>query len=295
MTESPKIESLSRGESASAVEISIGSAHRYTTVDKNAPSTSSGISARRSGSNTVLVANDRGEMIVERKNSDITIALKNRLSSSTLPSIIPASKQPVAEPMLSAADALERIGGKGASGAYSEHMYPLDALAEKFETNIDVSDASKSQGLSAAAAADLLKEYGPNLLTPPPRVPLWLLFLLQFTNYLMVLLEVTALLCIILYIIQPDILDNLYLGVLLFLVVFITCYETYAQEAKSDELMAQFRALVPQAASVIRDGNLQPLPVSDLVIGDVIRLKSGDKVPADCRVIYNESMKVNMF
>jgi len=292
MEESPKIESLTRGESASEIEISvtsIGSGNRYTAVDRNGPVTP-GISARRSGSNAVLVANDRGEMIVERKNSDLTIALKNRLSSSMLPSIIP-SAQTTAEPMLGATDALERTGGKGAAGAYSEHMYPLDVLASKFNTNIDLNDASKSQGLSAAVAAELLKEYGPNLLTPPPRVPLWLLFLLQFTNYLMVLLQVTALLCIILFIIQPSVLDNLYLGVLLFLVVFITCYETYQQEAKSDELMAQFRALVPQAASVIRDGNLQPLPVSDLVIGDVIRLKSGDKVPADCRVIYNESMK----
>lgn len=176
---------------------------------------------------------------------------------------------------------------------YSEHMYPLDVLASKFKTDIDMTDASKSKGLTAAMAAELLAEYGPNVLTPPPRVPLWLLFLLQFTNYLMVLLEVTALLCIILFIIEPSVLDNLYLGVLLFVVVVITCYEMYQQEAKSDELMTQFRALVPQAASAIRDGNLQPLPVSDLVVGDVIRLKSGDKVPADCRVIYNESMKVS--
>jgi sodium/potassium-transporting ATPase subunit alpha len=290
---SDKTPKFERGESASAIEITVpsgSSGNRYTAVDR-APPVSTGITARRSGSNAVLVANDRGEVIVERKNSDITIALKNRLSSSTLPSIIPTQQSAPAEPLLGATDALERTGGKGAAGAYSEHMYPLEVLADKYKTHIDVNDPTKSRGLSADKAAELLKEMGPNLLTPPPRVPLWLLFLLQFANYLMVLLQVTALLCIILFIVDPSVLDNLYLGVLLFVVVFITCYETYSQEAKSDQLMAQFRALVPQSASVVRDGNLQPLPVADLVVGDVIRLKSGDKVPADCRVIYNESMK----
>lgn len=117
-----KVEALSRGDSASAIDISIGGgANRYTAVDRNAPPTA-GIAARRSGSNAVLVTNDRGEMIVERRNSDVTIAVRNRISASTLPSIIPLPKEPAAEPMLGAADALERTGGKGAAGAYSGEL-----------------------------------------------------------------------------------------------------------------------------------------------------------------------------
>jgi sodium/potassium-transporting ATPase subunit alpha len=87
---------------------------------------------------------------------------------------------------------------------------------------------------------------------------------------------------------------NLYLGVLLFAVVFITCYETFSQEAKSDSLMEKFRAMVPEKCSVIRDGTMRPMSATDIVIGDLIRLKSGDKVPADCRVIYNQSQKVGV-
>jgi sodium/potassium-transporting ATPase subunit alpha len=108
----------------------------------------------------------------------------------------------------------------------------------------------------------------------------------------MILLQVTALLCIILFLIDSSVWDNLYLGVLLYFVVIITCYETYSQEAKSDSLMEQFRAMVPEKASVVRDGVMKPLDTSELVVGDIIRLKSGDKVPADCRIIFNESMKV---
>lgn len=215
--------------------------------------TAAAINARRSGSATILTTNSQGDVVVERKTTDLKIAVKKRISASSIPNIttmLPKmSSSHVVPPLLNATDALERTGGKGAAGAYSEHMYPIEILAEKYHTEIDVHDVPKSYGLSNLAAENMLKEYGPNVLTPPPKLPLWVLFLLQFTSALMVLLEITALLCIILFIINQEVLDNLYLGLLLFLVVFITCYETYSQEAKSDNLMEQFRAMVPAQVS----------------------------------------------
>ncbi|RYY84793.1 hypothetical protein EON63_08575 [archaeon] len=234
------------------------------------------INARRSGSATFLTTNSHGEVVIERKNTDLKIAVQKRISASSIPNItimLPRlSSTHVVPPLLNAEDALERTGGKGAAGSYSEHMYPIEVLAEKYHTDINAHDVPKSFGLSNVAAENMLKEYGPNVLTPPPKLPLWALFLLQFMSALMVLLEITALLCIILFIINQEVMDNLYLGLLLFLVVFITCYETYSQEAKSDNLMEQFRAMVPAQASVIREGNMRPINTSELVLGDIIRL-----------------------
>ena len=112
------------------------------------------------------------------------------------------------------------------------------------------------RGLSVAAAIELLDDIGPNVLTPPPKVPLWLLFLLQFTNILMVLLLCTSLLCFVLYFAgdYTKEFENLVLALLLLLTVVVTCYETYSQEAKSDALMEKFRALVPDHTTVLRDG-----------------------------------------
>ena len=104
---------------------------------------------------------------------------------------------------------------------------------------------------------------------------------------------VTACLTLILYGVNPSNPTNLYLGVLLWIVIILTCYETFSQEAKSDSLMEKFRALVPEAASVIRDGVSKPLPAAELVPGDIIHLKAGDKIPADCRVIWAQSFKVD--
>jgi sodium/potassium-transporting ATPase subunit alpha len=256
-----------------------------------APST---VNARRSGSASVLTHDAKGGVIVDRKPSatDLSIAVKKRISASSLPSIIPVGELGTQEPVKNAEDALERTGGKGAAGAYSEHMYPLDVLGNKYSTRIDSSDPSKSKGLPAKKAEELLAEYGANVLTPPPKVPLWMIFLLQFANLLMVLLMITAILCIVLFFVTW-VWPNLYIGVLLFIVVFVTCYETYSVEAKSDSLMEKFRTLVPQQTRVIRDGVLKPIDATQIVIGDLIRLTAGDKIPADCRVILNESMKVS--
>eukprot|EP01040_Poterioochromonas_malhamensis_P015084 gene15084-16817_t len=275
------------------IEIATGhSNHPSNPENKRYESVNDGINARRSGSASVLAKNEKGEVVVDRKSSasDIQIAVVKRISASSLPSIIPVGDPVKGPPLLNAEDALERTGGKGAAGAYFEHMFPIEVLADKFLTQIDFADPTKSKGLPSKKAADLLASMGPNVLTPPPKVPLWLIFLLQFTNLLMVLLMITGLLCIILYIIAGDP-ANLYIGVLLFIVVLVTCVETFHSEVKSDSLMEQFRALVPESAAVIRDGVLQPLDSTQLVIGDIIRLKAGDKVPADCRVIFNESMK----
>ena len=86
---------------------------------------------------------------------------------------------------------------------------------------------------------------------------------------------------------------NLYIGVLLWIVILSTCFGTFSQESKSDELMEKFRAMVPEDASVIRDGQQKNCHASDIVPGDLIRLRAGDKVPADCRIIYNEGLLID--
>ena len=178
---------------------------------------------------------------------------------------------------------------------YREHLWTLEVLAEHFQSSgIDIEDVSKSAGLSSAAATAILAKVGPNVLTPPAKIPHWLLFLIQFSNLFMVLLMCAGSLCLILYGISPTDPSNLYLGVLLWVVVFATCLETFYQEAKSDELMAKFRLLSPLSASVQRNGG-QVLAVSalDLVPGDLVHLSSGQKIPADCRVLVTNGLKVD--
>ncbi len=108
------------------------------------------------------------------------------------------------------------------------------------------------------------------------------------------MLWVGSILCIVTYAIQPTgNLPNLYLGFILIFVILLTGAITYMQGAKSEALMEGFKNMLPSASKVIRDGKMTNIEAEKLVRGDVVEIKSGDKVPADIRIIVSNEMKVD--
>lgn len=79
--------------------------------------------------------------------------------------------------------------------------------------------------------------------------------------------------------------DNLWLGVALAVVVILTGIFSYFQEAKSSRIMDSFKNMVPQQAVVMRGGEKKTTRAEDLVVGDIIDVKFGDRLPADVRII----------
>lgn len=65
------------------------------------------------------------------------------------------------------------------------------------------------------------------------------------------------------------------------------------QSAKSDALMDSFKNMLPQNCTVVRDGKFTQVHAEKLVRGDLIEMKSGDKVPADIRITMSNEMKVD--
>lgn len=68
-------------------------------------------------------------------------------------------------------------------------------------------------------------------------------------------------------------------------VVIITGIFSYYQESKSSAIMESFKNLVPQYATVVRDGSKHTIPAEEVVVGDIVEVKGGDRIPADIRVI----------
>ncbi|XP_022254905.1 sodium/potassium-transporting ATPase subunit alpha-like [Limulus polyphemus] len=85
----------------------------------------------------------------------------------------------------------------------------------------------------------------------------------------------------------------LYLGIVLSAVVIITGCFSYYQEARSSKIMESFKNMVPQYATVLRDGQKFSIPAEEVVVGDIVEVKSGDRIPADIRVIASHSFKVD--
>jgi sodium/potassium-transporting ATPase subunit alpha len=171
---------------------------------------------------------------------------------------------------------------------YTEHAMSLSQLSEAFGTDLNEKDPNMSLGLTAMTCNSRLNAHGRNAISPPPTTPRWMLFLLQFTDTFMVLLQFASFLSLLSWCLEEQPRDpvDLYIGLFLIVVVIFQCTSTFWQEAKSDELMEKFRALAPQFSICIREGVQLRIPSEDLVVGDLVKLSTGVKVPADCRLIY---------
>jgi magnesium-transporting ATPase (P-type) len=140
------------------------------------------------------------------------------------------------------------------------------------------------EGLSLEEARDRLASHGPNRLPEAkPRGPL-LRFLSQFHNVLIYVLiaagAVTALL--------QHWLDT---GVI-FGVVLINAAIGFVQEGKAEDALKAIRGMLSQHAMAWRSGRLVSVDAVDLVPGDLVQLQSGDKVPADLRLIRVKGLQI---
>lgn len=171
------------------------------------------------------------------------------------------------------------------------HRIEWSELCTRLETNID-------SGMTNEKYKEVFEREGPNSLTPPKTTPEWIKFCKQMFGGFSTLLWVGAILCFFAYGIQsskyldpPE--DNLYLGGVLTFVVVVTGVFAYYQEAKSAAIMDSFAKMVPQTATVIRDGETSMVAANLITLGDLIEIKGGDKIPADVRVITCASFKVD--
>uniref|UniRef100_A0A8V5HDF5 Sodium/potassium-transporting ATPase subunit alpha n=1 Tax=Melopsittacus undulatus TaxID=13146 RepID=A0A8V5HDF5_MELUD len=172
-----------------------------------------------------------------------------------------------------------------------------DVKATRSEYRQECQETHKLQ-TSCAKAAQVLARDGPNALTPPKATPEIVKFLKQMIGGFSILLWIGAVFSWISFGIQlaqgaESPFDNLYLGVVLALVVILTGIFAYYQEAKSTNIMASFSKMIPQQALVIRDGEKKELPADQLVVGDIVEIKGGDRIPADIRLIFAQGCKVD--
>ena len=140
-------------------------------------------------------------------------------------------------------------------------------------------------GLTAAQAAALLARHGPNQLPAPPRDSLLKRFLLQFHNVLIYVLLAAA--------IGTALLDEwIDTGVILGVVV-INALIGVVQEGKAEKALDSIRAMLSPKAMVRREGHKQTLDATNLVPGDIVLLKAGDRVPADLRLLESHSLRID--
>ena len=144
---------------------------------------------------------------------------------------------------------------------------------------------STPQGLSAEEAARRLATHGPNRLPPPKKRGALVRFLAQFHNVLIyVLLAAVAVTAALGHYVDS--------GVILAVVLANTVIGFF-QEGKAESALDAIRNMLSHTAAVLRDGRRREIPAEELVPGDIVFLASGDKVPADLRLVEARSLRVD--
>jgi len=146
-------------------------------------------------------------------------------------------------------------------------------------------DVSPTQGLSSEEVRRRQSKYGLNAIPKKKQKTPLELFLQQFTQPLVVILLIAT---VITALLQEWVDSSVIFGV-----VFVNAVIGFIQESKALKAIEALAKSVASEATVIRDGEKRRIPSVELTIGDVVLLQSGDKVPADLRLVQVRELQVD--
>lgn len=158
------------------------------------------------------------------------------------------------------------------------HSLPAEQLPHRLDTDIQ-------QGLSEKAAQQRLAVNGPNRLTPRKGKSPLLLFLLQFHQPLVYILLASS---VITAFLQEWVDSSVIFGV-----VIINAIIGFIQEANALKAINALAQGLNVSSSVLRDGLRRQIAAGELVTGDIVFLQSGDKVPADLRLLQLRELQID--
>jgi Ca2+-transporting ATPase len=144
---------------------------------------------------------------------------------------------------------------------------------------------SSPSGLSQEEAQKRLAEFGANELVEKEKISPWAIFLEQFKSVLIIVLLVAVTLSATL----GEVAD----AIVIFVIVLFACGLGFIQEYRAERAMEALKKMSAPEASVLRDGKEIEIATRELVPGDIILLRTGDRIPADARLIEAVNLRTN--
>jgi len=137
-----------------------------------------------------------------------------------------------------------------------------------------------AKGLTTEEAKRRLAEHGLNALPEADGTPLWLRFLRQFKSPLIYILLFAVAFDVVVFIYEAGRgwpVEGLVIACVLLLNAGLGTFQEY----RSEQAIAQLKALAASSSWVMRDGALVKIPGREIVPGDAVRIEAGERVPAD--------------
>ena len=153
----------------------------------------------------------------------------------------------------------------------SWHSSKTEEVLKTFSTSIE--------GLNDESVESLREKYGSNELVEPPSTPKWIRFASQFNDPLIFLLIAAAVIALIIHPDKPG--DAIFIS----LVLTANAVFGYWQEEQAEMAMGALKKMAVSSCVAVRSGVDVELNTTDLVPGDIVKLKEGLNIPADIRLI----------
>ena len=139
-------------------------------------------------------------------------------------------------------------------------------------------------GLSSEEVARRLESYGPNQLTEAPGITFWQMLIDQFKSFVVILLIVAAII--------SAVLGEWIEAAAILTIVILNATLGVIQERRAEQALAALKKLATPEAKVLRDGQRQTVPSTQLVPGDIVLLEAGNYVPADIRLLEAANLRI---
>jgi Ca2+-transporting ATPase len=142
-----------------------------------------------------------------------------------------------------------------------------------------------ASGLSETEAALRLGRHGRNELLERGHKPPWRLLVEQFTNTMIVVLVIAAIVTAVI----GDLKDT----IVILAIVALNGVIGFVQEYRAEQAMAALKRMTSPSARIVRDGVVGVVSAAEIVPGDLVRLEAGDVVAADLRLLESASLRIN--
>ena len=157
--------------------------------------------------------------------------------------------------------------------------------AQSVQTVLEEFTSSAKRGLSSEEIKKRLERYGPNVLPKKKPPSAFFIFVRQFRSPLIFILAIAGVVTLVL----GEYTD----GIVIWIAVLLNTFIGYFQEHKATHALSALQQVLKGEAHVIRDDNEHQIAQEEVVPGDIIVLLSGDKVPADARMIESWGLEVS--
>ncbi|MFR8117023.1 MAG: cation-translocating P-type ATPase [Clostridia bacterium] len=176
-----------------------------------------------------------------------------------------------------------KIERKGSAKKLNENWFnkSVEETEKAFETNIET-------GLTDEQVKQSREKYGKNELKAKKKKSLFVKFLEQFKDFMIIVLIISAIVSGIVGVAEGEGITD---TIIILIVVIVNAIIGVAQENKAEKSLEALQKMSSHAAKVMRNGKLVVIPSKELVPGDVVILETGDYVPADLRLIEAVNLK----